>query len=763
MEKKAKKVIIIPLIFIAMIIIAGKLFQKHIDQRAENLMEENIRAIQDEYTFEDLFDKDGYIKNEGIISPDEGYVDIDMVRSSQPPYGNEIEVEVHYKSEDMDEGNGTVYMFEKPDESMKTTLKISLDCYFKRFPFIRGHAEDKKEIFIYVDNGKEKITPVLPDEIKKGSYEKKMTLQESKNGNIKMKGDFGENYIYGMKDAATASKAYSEILGVPGYVDVRTEDARSCKINGKYERQYDVFFYCSGFKLDGYGINVFVDENFKMSGISVNMPEKFPVIDVEKQQIGMKECIKDFCKENKIAEYEVITGGIGADWEEIYGRYVRQEDDRETFLTRIVKDKDIFVPLEAICDENGTPYQRIMHLDGKGTDEYIDFNLYTGEAIRLDARCMSAESEYEYFKNTTHSGTTERGETLSFESSDGDILRDECYDIWVREIKDGFKEFEEQKNIEDDGEPIIYRLKCLVKENLYADENNEFHCPEGVETYKYLQDAYSWFDEQFDFESYDGKGSRVYAYVNYKEDPADNSANNAYWSNTRKQIQVCPKAEPENYTYAVWPETMPHEYTHGIHSCFKHGYTENLKAIDEAYADIFACLIVKDNDWYMFKRNWITDSERTGRDLKNFVAYDEDNLSGDPHKNGLILGNIAYEMWKSGLYTDKEMADIWFSAMRYGIWKGDGYENVRGNVEIAMEDENYLEEQRNFVIELFEKRNIGSNAELYKVGGNEEQQEKEKTVLYMMPTGYNDKVLKTVVLTDRDFSPTEKQKNSKLH
>ena len=143
-------------------------------------------------------------------------------------------------------------------------------------------------------------------------------------------------------------------------------------------------------------------------------------------------------------------------------------------------------------------------------------------------------------------------------------------------------------------------------------------------------------------------------------------------------------------------DVVAHEYAHGIFEVVAGiiEYSGITGAIEEGYADIFACLV--QGDWIMGENLYansdgglrnIKDPPKTGNPDRvggtNYVKpTDLKNDNGGVHDNSTIISHAAYLMEQKGLTKD-DLAKIWYKSMQLGYSNKSTWLTVRSNVKKA--------------------------------------------------------------------------------
>lgn len=228
--------------------------------------------------------------------------------------------------------------------------------------------------------------------------------------------------------------------------------------------------------------------------------------------------------------------------------------------------------------------------------------------------------------------------------------------------------------------------------------------PQAVSSYINLQHAYRWYNMNLGLKSFDGKGQEIRCVVNVEILP-----DNAAFCPVGEFFLCGPAGTLLDYPPCAALDTMAHEYTHAV---FMHmNGNKRLESfmgesIDEAYADIFACLI--EDNWVIGEslsqypmRDPSGHSKNFLNGLKFPTTYFGENWSrSDCHINGILLSRTAYRMSLEGFSND-DIAKIWFQSMQYGYSETSSFTHVRGNVVAAARELGYSEEQISIIEGLF--------------------------------------------------------------
>ena len=216
-----------------------------------------------------------------------------------------------------------------------------------------------------------------------------------------------------------------------------------------------------------------------------------------------------------------------------------------------------------------------------------------------------------------------------------------------------------------------------------------------VSVYSNMREILQWWQNRFGRNSLDNHGGKVYVIAH-----AWGKENNAAWQCATHQLYVYDNSKVSSYDHfpgsAV--DVLTHETTHAVFGYeigdFK--VEKNIiSAVNEAYADIFAC--VKDQDWSNGERLFNNDNAYQLHCIRNIAepddpgAYTRQNINPttaynfsqnngftgiDEHKLSLLISHAAYLMHKY-MITDcnlseeeawRELGNLWYSTMRRNVY-----------------------------------------------------------------------------------------------
>lgn len=589
------------------------------------------------------------------------------------------------------EGNATVT---RPEGSAE---KVVVSQVYKK---LLGKAEIEYELNVVacptLDSNTVKVVTV--DSLKDNSYNRDMRAVFDESDRLEyMIGDFKDTLIYSGEDATAVAMAYREQFDFPKTHEIVLNRVVSTAslINYIYDVQYD------GYKVQGAGVNITVDsDTYQMKKIDMNA--------------GAPVC--DFKEDDDL------------DFDTLIKAYVSEHDTLNSGHAMVIIKENTFI-------ENGRLVNsfRIIYDHGEFYKIYIDAN--TGEVSR-------------YFKNentlfereaTTSKGVTERGEHVKVDTSKTPLGVVEMYDvqrgIHTYDNKGWFELFNstmKKKNGGDDA-GLLASIGALVNYYVANEMNFEIKAKDGfidnsvaVQSHYYLENAYDWYKDTFGLMSFDGKGSPIVVLTDIGI-----GTDNASWVVDEQVFRVLP-AEKLVLSVSSGAEVMAHEYTHAVFGSKLAGTFDNaspeLGGLNEGYADLFGCLASGSTDWIV-GLNVLSEINETVciRDIGNINRDDEqlqdikllgdlkypekykgDNWDGESHRISVLISHVAYEMCKSGLFSEDEVAHIWYDSLGYGYTADSTFLTAREYVLAAADINNCTREQITFIEKAFSDVGIGT-------------------------------------------------------
>lgn len=177
-----------------------------------------------------------------------------------------------------------------------------------------------------------------------------------------------------------------------------------------------------------------------------------------------------------------------------------------------------------------------------------------------------------------------------------------------------------------------------------------------------IESTRAYFSHMHDRASYDDRGSRVTAYINYGE-----SYNNAFWNGFNL---VFGSGDQYNYGAIVSLDIVGHEYTHGVVDyAAKFRYTGESGALDESFADIFGEMVEYET---MGANDWILGKDVGLHHRLLFRSMSDPNRAGQPDTYGgryWIEPQCAQPSRandRCGVHTNSGVQNKWFYLLSIG-------------------------------------------------------------------------------------------------
>lgn len=215
-----------------------------------------------------------------------------------------------------------------------------------------------------------------------------------------------------------------------------------------------------------------------------------------------------------------------------------------------------------------------------------------------------------------------------------------------------------------------------------------------VSAYTNVRRVIQLWKQKFGRNSFDGKGMKI-KIITHNNQFLNNDGtimkDNAAWSNTKEVIVACDREnEMCAHSYAAALDVLAHESTHavvhyGIGDEFSISGDIVAKAINEAYADIFACIMTEDESWKMgediFDENSDFDCIRdvanpTSAKAKSRFSHEWDAYKGaldnnfhiyEEHVFSHYISHAAYLMYKNGLSWE-ELRKLWYQTIHENVY-----------------------------------------------------------------------------------------------
>ena len=296
---------------------------------------------------------------------------------------------------------------------------------------------------------------------------------------------------------------------------------------------------------------------------------------------------------------------------------------------------------------------------------------------------------------------------------------------WFRDAKDDI-----------DNAGFFQQLGALISYGIANNANLEISSttkdfggsePVAVQAMKYIQDTYDWYYDTLGLVSYDNKGTEVIILndcaIGY---------DNASWLGSEKVIMINP-VKKFKYSLGSYREVLAHEYTHAVFGNKISGGNSEVSGLNEAYADIFGHLVDGDKHWVVIENNEYNGEVIFARDAMDLTQstvyngvkyykdtskvpqkYRDDNwyaCGEEEHDISIMISHVGYMMYASGLFTEQEVAKIWFNSLDYGYDSNSTYLTCRKYIIASADYYNCSDEQVDFIAEQFDK--IGVYDETY--------------------------------------------------
>lgn len=261
--------------------------------------------------------------------------------------------------------------------------------------------------------------------------------------------------------------------------------------------------------------------------------------------------------------------------------------------------------------------------------------------------------------------------------------------------------------------PLSVELTRLNKNN-QIQTNNLSPVNVTVSAYSNLLKVYEWYKTNLSWDSIDGKGQCITCFI-VPESAAflkkvgisgGMVEDNAFCTSvTSSQARLLNSTFPElptiknavlviptsfnktKYPVAVKLDVIGHEFTHGVFLC-KTGVRTiectEAGGINEAYADIFGCLI--EGNWIVAENAFGINKpirNLTSSSIAKYKSAQYNSYSNEEHDISMTLSRVAFLMSQRG-FSNTDIAKIWFKSLD-GSWsKTSTFVNARTNVINAM-------------------------------------------------------------------------------
>lgn len=580
------------------------------------------------------------------------------------------------------------------------------------------------------------------DKVINGTYHRDMDIAFDENDNVAyVFGDFGNTKLYNEKDIVAYIEHNRKALNIPDELEIKGNSYSTSKsIN-----TCNLDLYYDGVRIDDNIIVVAVsNEDYKPKKVTCDITRDFSTLN-ENIEIDL-----DACKEVLETYYEVSSLNVS----EIETVIVENK-----YCSIVNVEVDNYNPFEICVDKESLEvmYENTSELSSLYNTELNITDLFANTSINVT---NEGSKKVDPNQNPTPElepimlkGRDEYDKVLKFEgSTDGyyTYMYDLSRKIKVYQcINDGYNTLLDEKDVENS---YIERVpEGFAKERVGDTKQLVFSKNEiydrsfavEVESLTNIQNIYDKYIENFGWNSFNNKGDEFSVYTNafilYESYLKPSIAlDNAFWGSNVNSFIV---GKSQNFALSpiVDPTTAAHEYSHGVYNTITSNYRntdkdKDIKALNEAFADVMGVCLLEDSTWEVCKivpsmkyytdvHPEIAEKDRAWnlcvRDLKtvtggtryeicNFATpkyYDDElynkNKKIDEHDRAVLIGNIAYKMDYSDEFTQKEIAYLWFTALRLGFDDEVTLPRFRTNLIEAIELE--CQERKNQKIELVEK------------------------------------------------------------
>lgn len=643
-------------------------------------------AIDYPFTFEEKTDSLWYVTNN--ITVPNTYVYKDKIYT--------VEWTTNNKAISVSKIDDTMSRIEIKRPNIES-IKVDLIETYKK---LWGKAEKRYTITLIPTS-----TMNQPEIIDLDTYNRDMQVVYDENDNLKyMLGDFKNIYINSKEDALLLLETYKTQF-------IKDENIIN-NISFKFVDIVKIGIY-NTYKFDVYINDIRLE--YASATVSINNSDN----SLTKISID----IEDY--ENIINTDEVISK---EDINKNIPLYITQINGQENIDYIICTSSEIYSDdklcyIYEISLENGDAYQ-------------LKINAKTGELIDYQSQLSNSEIDTRKFTDIIGKAQNEAGKDIEFNATRIDkkflfsnkeeyILQDltrniHAYDNegWWGLFKEAEKSAEKENGNVLDVLTVIggladYAIETQLKYEIKSD-TNVFTDSQAAQAFDHMQTVYDWYKNTFDLSSFNGKGKEVVIRVHTKND-----TDNACWDGQSKTFVINPSKNLK-YSVGMYLEVLGHEYTHAVfhYAGAELSGGEEVKGLNEAYADIMGIIISQDSSWQVCNNYTIEGENGVFRDLANInsdlVIYDRkypevyygENWTGEEHNICPIIGHIAYEMYANGGFSWNDLAKIWYNSLGLCYDSSSTYVTCRKYIIQTAEDLGYSDEKIDFIAKAFDDREI---------------------------------------------------------
>ena len=523
------------------------------------------------------------------------------------------------------------------------------------------------------------------EEISSGKGKNNIELTYDENKNIEtISGNLGSTKVENNDDALVVIKAYSKLLDIEGLLfninNVNTS------LDGK---QYTCQQIYNNLPVLGKQIMITTDARDCLDSITVNVDRNIKVNTSNK--LSKKELSK------------IVTSEMGKTTVIISSKEVIVEKNNKFYHVYTVS---------TLNEEKNELYNILIDINSKKViSKQSLLSKATSESVKSTAADVFGENQTFYVnKESSFLNTQYRFEDTgrNIRIVNGDSLG-LLIDLLINGENINVAEHLDEKNYE-----------------IHSGKNDFSKYPDGVSAYTNLITTYDWYKNNLNRTSFDGKGMPINCLIKFSA-----SEDNASYISNFKVFGV---GEVTKFKYILSGglDVMGHEYTHAVfHSITgDQPYSTTMHdTINEAYADIFGCLI--DGDWDMglglvaddtvFRDSTFKTEHINYLEGKFPTEYLGENWQDECHADSVVLSHVAYAMTENG-FSNNDVANIWYQSLFYGVPVDSDFIDIRHNVERAAEKLGYSDEQISTIGKLFDEVKIKEkekfNIKNYSVDGD---------------------------------------------
>lgn len=584
--------------------------------------------------------------------------------------------------------DGNILVTRPTDKSKNVTIT-------GEYKWFIGKGYQKYNIVVLSSNiqSPEDFKVITKEDLENNTYNGNMKATLDKEGNItSMYGDFDNTHIYNPDDGLSWISAYKETLGIDNkisFIFLNSNESDSLKTY-VYVAEYN------GVKYNNQSIILTVHRNnFELFNVNCEFDrEALSINNNIRENWEYKDIILNYMKENNIDANDIAI------IPEEKLAYTYNEQVHTALKIYCVTDRDI-------------PY-------------IVYFDLSTCKVIELRNALTHG--------NIIGDGKDEMGQKRTFPISSTVGEKKDVYQLWdkgrniVCHTQLGSYKWLQKVSEEGNDAGVLSLLGALLQ--LYGNElleltiispNKTFNDKVAVATYDNIIDVYDWYKNELNYISYDNKGSRIGIDVH-----SNMNIDNASWNNATKEITIG-NVDKFKYTFAYDKAILGHEYTHAVFSALTAsleggGDNPSLGAMNEAYADIFGCLISGTNTWKIGElylkdgtKVYIRDiANYNNEDLYNTVLYGTkfptkwhgENWDDEEHIGSVLISHIAWEMFNDEAFTADDIKNIWYDSLVLGYTEQSDFVSVRRNVIRAMDNRGFSKELQDKVAIWFDEEDI---------------------------------------------------------